>query len=357
MSAPDRIRVHPVGHQRRDPFRPSGLGGPDQLVGQHLLGRLLRRTQPAAPRPAVTLAQSVGKQQVQVLVGCLEHPVVQRLAVVRIGPGIEQHPSQRHSVLVRGLVGPILAPTEGPGQRGEGRRQSLPEETGVRVGAGVEQPAGAAQTGPIGRGVRDPAVAQVQQRRPLVRPTLGDGRRGVRGDELAKREHRPGGGRGEDVRPGELGAVRQESGGPARSNSVVGPVGETGEPQQLIGWVGLMVQPMRVATPGLDQPQVLAQLGPAGEAVRPSQRELRVGQPKLARVGGELFAARMQLSQQAEGLRVAGSALAQPVLGLLAQLAQVGTGQSHSSHRSLQSSSVWSRSSDQDGGGGLYAVR
>ena len=143
--------------------------------------RLLDLAQPAAPRAAVPLTQPVLKEQPEMVVVGLEHPVVQGLPVVGIGPGLEQQPGQAQRLRVRRLVGAVLTAAERPGQRGERGRQSFPEEARIRVGARLQQQPSTGQAGPLGRRIGDAAETQVEQRRPLVRPAFALDRDRVRG--------------------------------------------------------------------------------------------------------------------------------------------------------------------------------
>ena len=139
------------------------------------------------------------------VVGFLEHPVVEGLPVVRVGAGLEQQPGQRVGMLVRRLVVPVLAAAERPGQRGERRGQPLPEVAGIRVGAGIEQQPGADQAVALGRLVGQPAVAEVEQWRPTERAGLGVHRSGVEvAGDLGDVPRRRG---GSQAGPGELGML------------------------------------------------------------------------------------------------------------------------------------------------------
>ena len=77
--------VDAVADQQPDPFGQAVGDGPGQLAAEHLGRGVDGIAEPPAPRPAVAGAQAELEEQLQVVVTGLEHPVVERLAVVRVG--------------------------------------------------------------------------------------------------------------------------------------------------------------------------------------------------------------------------------------------------------------------------------
>ena len=74
-----------VGEQA-DAGRLAVLDRPAQQVAEQLLGGVERlRAQPSPPHATVAAAEAVLEEQLEVVVVGAEHPVVQRLAVVRLG--------------------------------------------------------------------------------------------------------------------------------------------------------------------------------------------------------------------------------------------------------------------------------
>jgi hypothetical protein len=119
---------------------------PAQLLAQHPLRRLQGIAQSGPPRTAAAPPESELEQQLEVLGAGDEHPVVEPLAVVRVGPRLQQQPGQRVPVRVPGLVARALfALAEHAGQDGERRRQPAPQVAGVRVGTGAQQEPGRVQ--------------------------------------------------------------------------------------------------------------------------------------------------------------------------------------------------------------------
>jgi hypothetical protein len=64
--------------------------GPAELTAHHFLRRFQDAAHPGLPRTTVAGAEAELEQQLQVVVTRLEHPVVQGLAVVGVGPRFEQ---------------------------------------------------------------------------------------------------------------------------------------------------------------------------------------------------------------------------------------------------------------------------
>ena len=111
-------------------------------------GRVLPLPQPATPGPAVAPAEPVGQQHAQVAVVAAEHPVVERLPVVRVRAAVEQQPGERLALRVPGLPArALLALAEAAGEHGEGRDLAAEQDARVRVGARRPAAAGRPRTG------------------------------------------------------------------------------------------------------------------------------------------------------------------------------------------------------------------
>jgi hypothetical protein len=63
---------------------------PGELAADHLRRSVERVAESPAPRAAVSGAQAELEEQLKVVVARLEHPVVERLPVVRVGACLEQ---------------------------------------------------------------------------------------------------------------------------------------------------------------------------------------------------------------------------------------------------------------------------
>jgi hypothetical protein len=148
------------------------IGGPGELPGPDPFARLQSRSEPPSPRTGAVLAgEAVREQQLQVAVVGSEHPVVERLLVVRGRAGPQQPLGERLPVRERRLApNPLLATAETAGQGSERRRQPEPQEACVRVRASVEQGVRGSQDSVLGGRVgdhpgrgKDPRVGQVEQ--------------------------------------------------------------------------------------------------------------------------------------------------------------------------------------------------
>ena len=106
----------------------------------------------------------------------LEHPVVERLAVVRIGAGLQEQAGEGERVRVPGLADRAQFPlAERPGQHRERGGQAVPEVAGVRISAGVQQEPCGSQDGILTDLRVVPGVGQVEQRLPPERAALAAG--------------------------------------------------------------------------------------------------------------------------------------------------------------------------------------
>jgi hypothetical protein len=77
--------VDAVADQQPDSFGQAVRDGPGELAAEHLGRGVGGIAEPPAPWPAVAGAQAELEEELQVVVARLEHPVVQRLAVVGVG--------------------------------------------------------------------------------------------------------------------------------------------------------------------------------------------------------------------------------------------------------------------------------
>ena len=163
------FRHEPVSLQERQAAIEPVRLGPVELAAHHLGRRLGGVAEPLPPDPAVTGTQPVLEEQLQVAVVPSEHPVVERLPVVRVRAALEEEPGQRLPLGVPRLAArALLALAEAAGQRGERRGQALPQVAGGRVGAGVEEQPGRRD----GVALRDPGVDEVDQGYPAERAAV-----------------------------------------------------------------------------------------------------------------------------------------------------------------------------------------
>jgi len=241
-----------------------------QRLGGDLDRGLVRRRQHPVPWAAVAPAEPEVEQKFEEVgvVACdvTGAAVVDRLTVVRLGPGLQQHPGEGQLVTVgrRGL----FTATEDPGECGERRRQTVPEEAGVGIGAVLEQlPSDGDGIAPCSGGVAgkfEPGVREVEQRRPAERAAFDRCGGSIAGEDLAGRGDVADGGGREERAPRELRVVGDEAARPFPSGATVGAVVEAGEAEQLVG-AGVVVDQrstgrLLVRRPGqpVDQPDVPA---------------------------------------------------------------------------------------------------
>jgi hypothetical protein len=219
-----------------------------------------------------------------------EHPVVERLLVVRVRAGPQQPLGERLPVRMRRLApNPLLAAAEAAGEGGERRREPEPEEARVRVRAGVEQGVRGGQDGVLGSPVgdhsgrgKDSRVGQVEQWGPVLRTARVSGRRRVRGEVRPYLADTGGGRGGRDRRAVQF--VQQETGcGPARRGVpfVVAQTGQRAEAvrggRPVVGW--------GVAAQVGDCPDDTHQVRPSREAVAAGHAHLGVCESEGSRVG------------------------------------------------------------------------
>jgi hypothetical protein len=97
--------VGAVPGEQPDPFGHAVGDSPGQLPAHQLLGGVQSRAETGSPRAAVAGAEAELEEQLQVIVARLEHPVVERLAGVRVGARVEQQPGAgEHGVRADGGV-------------------------------------------------------------------------------------------------------------------------------------------------------------------------------------------------------------------------------------------------------------
>jgi hypothetical protein len=156
--------VDAVLDEQPDPFGHAVGEGPAELTAHHLLRRVQGIAQPGLPRTAVAGAEAELEQRLQVVVARPEHPVVQGLAVVGVGAGLEQQAGQRQRMRMPRLAHRAeLTLAEDAGQQGKRSRQAVPEVAGVRIRAGLEQHPDGAEHGRLSDGGVVAGVGQVKQ--------------------------------------------------------------------------------------------------------------------------------------------------------------------------------------------------
>jgi hypothetical protein len=79
-----------VGNEQPYPRRHAVGNRPVQLAADQLGRRVHGIAEALAPWPAVAGPEAELEQELQVVIARLEHPVVERLGVVRIGTSLEQ---------------------------------------------------------------------------------------------------------------------------------------------------------------------------------------------------------------------------------------------------------------------------
>ena len=146
--------------------------GPVELAAHHLGRRLGGVAEPLPPDAPVPGTQAVLEEQLEVAVVPPEHPVVERLPVVRVRAAVEEEPGQRLPLRMPRLAPrTLLALAEAAGQRGERRGQPLPQVPRGRVGTRVEEQPGGGDGVTLG----NPGVDEVHQRHPAERAAVTGG--------------------------------------------------------------------------------------------------------------------------------------------------------------------------------------
>ena len=247
---------------------------------------------------------AVPQQRAEVAVVGPELPIVKGLVVVGVGAGGQQQLRQLHRLRMRWFV--PFAAAERAGQRGERRGQPLPEESAVRIGAGVQEHPKRAD----GLADAQPGIAEVEQWRPAVRSVLPGDRTGIDAEPLGELVG-PAAGRERGGRAGGQRRIRgQQVGGPIGGGRL--GIAQAGQPQEPVGVIiGFLdrFHRSRQVGPDLD---VLDQLRPAGESVRPGQHPLRPGQRDRATPG-------VEGGDQLDGVGVVRGGATPDLLGPLAQ--------------------------------------
>jgi hypothetical protein len=245
--------------------------GPGQLAAEHLGRAAERIAEPPAPRTAVTGAQAELEEELQVVAARLEHPVVQGLAVVRVGTGLQQQP-------------------------GGGQDRVLAD---IRV---------------------VPGVGQIEQRLPPERAALAAGGGRIGGQDAPQRPGVSRGGGRVDAAGGDLGMLGEQPatcGPPLRL--VVGVV-QAHQAEKLVGQAGGIVagHPVGGTAVALDDLDVPLEAGPAGEAV-PARHDQLCGVRRER--GGHVGKVLGDLGQRVGSAREDGPP---QVLGLVAKLLEAG---------------------------------
>jgi hypothetical protein len=165
--------------------------------------------------------------------------VVQRLAVVGVGTGLEQQAGQRGRVRVPRLTHwTELTLAEDAGQYGKRSRQAVPEVTGVRVGAGLEQEPGGAEHGSLADTGIVAGVGQVEQRLPPVRAARPASRTRIAGQVRGEPGLVRGGRRGVDAELGDLRVPGEDLAGLGPAFRLVVFVAQAGQGQEPVGRAG-----------------------------------------------------------------------------------------------------------------------
>ncbi len=145
-----------------------------------LLGCGLGEAEAGVPDGGRPAAEAVVEEELEVGVVGSPLAVVEGLAVVGVGAGVEQQPGQLERVPVGWGVAAALAVAESTGEGGKGVF-GFPQVAGVAVGAGVEQEACDLKRGVAGARAVHARVGQVQEGFPPVRATLGTSLGGIGG--------------------------------------------------------------------------------------------------------------------------------------------------------------------------------
>jgi hypothetical protein len=291
-----------------------------EFLDEQLLRAVEAVAEALVPWATAILAEAMLEQQFEVIVTGMEVTVVERLAVVRVGAGVEQEARQRMRMCVRRLVVAVLAFAEGTGQGRKRRYIAMPEEAGIRVGAVRQQGPCRCQGRVLGVHGIQAGVAGVEQRLPAVRTAALVHQGRVGGEMGFERQHVASDRGGEHIGAFEL-PMRGEQG--ASSLQPLRPpiaVHQAGVAKELIcrRFAAGLVRGRRWP-PGepLHQFQVLPQPRPTGEAVGSRHDELRVSEGEAWQCS---VRARMQSGGLGEGSGISGEHLPKQAPRLLAQV-------------------------------------
>jgi hypothetical protein len=312
--------------EQPDPFGHAVGDGPGQLPAHQLLRGVQGGTETGSPGAAVAAAEAGLEEQLQVIVARLEHPVVQRLAVVGVGAGLEQQAGQGQGVRVARLAPRAqLALAEHAGQDGERGGQAVPQVAGVRVGARVEQQPGAGEHGVRADGGVVAGVGQVEQRLAAERAARPGGAPRVRGQVRAQPGHVRRRGRGADAGPRDLRIAGEDLTGLRPPLRLVVFVGEAAEAEELTGRA-VRRHPSGEAAVPLDDFDVTAQPGPAREVIPAGHDELGRAQREPRGRRGVRGAGGVAPRRLGERVRVTLADRALQVSGLVTELLEAGFG-------------------------------
>ena len=179
MAGAQAVGVGAGGQGQAGPLGPVVEGRHHDLVLEQLGRGAVAGVEAGVPGPAPVGAEPELDEEAEVAGVGLELAVVERLAVVGVGAGLEEQAGQGQCLAVGRLVGLVLSPAEGAGEGGEGV-VAVPEVAGVGVGAGVEEEPGDGQRVVAGRVAVDAGVGEVEQRLPVERAAGAVGEPGRR---------------------------------------------------------------------------------------------------------------------------------------------------------------------------------
>ena len=211
------VDVGAVLEQERHPFHVAHVHRLGQLVVQGSDRRVPVRVDDVGG------LQPVGQEQLQPLVVRREHGVVETLRVIRIGACVEQDLGQLAGPRVgRLLKEALLAFAHGSGEPRPAPAAQLPgDQAGIAVGARGEQHLEGGHRVAVRRVLGNPAVADVEQRRPVPGLAGGDGG-AIRRQVLSQGLHVEGGRGGMAARPGDLRRLGEHPGRLLAAAGVIG---------------------------------------------------------------------------------------------------------------------------------------